>query len=220
MLDIVVAYYHNKNFIDFLNKLNNFDYSYKIIVYDKSNKNLKSDKSFISIQKLENVGREGETYLNHIINNYDNLNEYTLFIQDDTNEHIPNYIEFIKECTHLINNKTKFKLFPCSWRINSPPIIRSIKNGMCPNDLQSVIPNNSIKESCKSNNIYLPQLYRTETCAFFICHKNVIWKHDKSFYIKLRKWLLNNKKNIKKGVVLEHMWKLIFTERISSYSYL
>ena len=52
--------------------------------------------------------------------------------------------------------------------------------------------------------------YTTETCAFFICHKNSILNYEKKFYIKLREWLLSENSN---GFVLEHIWKLIFTDK-------
>lgn len=47
------------------------------------NKGLELDIPFINIQKLINVGREGHTYLYHIIENYNNLSNKTIFIQGD-----------------------------------------------------------------------------------------------------------------------------------------
>ena len=40
------------------------------------------------IIKLENLGREGATYLYHIIQNYDNLDDYTVFIQGNPVDHV------------------------------------------------------------------------------------------------------------------------------------
>lgn len=40
-----------------------------------------------NIIKLDNVGRESHTYLTHIINNYDNLSEKTLFVQGKISDH-------------------------------------------------------------------------------------------------------------------------------------
>jgi hypothetical protein len=121
--DIIVSYYNNNNFLKLLDKFENkFLYKYKVIVYNKSGFDITLKNN--SIQKhLNNVGREGETYLNHIINNYDNLSEYTIFIQDDTNNHIGDYNKFINFCNNIINfcnniinKKQLFALYPASWR--------------------------------------------------------------------------------------------------------
>ena len=88
------------------------------------------------------------------------------------------------------------------------PVRRTICNGNC--NLKTLPSVDSIKISCEKHNIYLPKIYTTETCAFFICHKNYILKHEKTFYIKLREWCLCNTKN---EMVLEHIWKLIFTDK-------
>ena len=82
MLEIVVSHYNN---IHFEKLLTFFNDDTKIIIYDKSNS---YENTGLEIKKIKNEGREGETYLRHIIENYDNLSEYTLFIQDDTNNHI------------------------------------------------------------------------------------------------------------------------------------
>jgi len=50
------------------------------IVYNKGrNFNL----PFTTVKNIENIGREGHTYLYHMINNYENLNEKTIFCQGD-----------------------------------------------------------------------------------------------------------------------------------------
>jgi len=49
------------------------------VIYNKGNDDIQKD--FSNVIKLQNVGREGGTYITHIINNYDNLDDYTIFIQ-------------------------------------------------------------------------------------------------------------------------------------------
>jgi hypothetical protein len=58
---------------------------YSYIVYNKgvNNNFYKSDKCK-NIINLDNVGREGHTYLYHIINNYDNLSDITIFLPGST----------------------------------------------------------------------------------------------------------------------------------------
>lgn len=206
MIDIIISYYNScefENFLDYF--INNIDYDYKVIIYNKSN-NVNYNCNNCNIIKLNNVGREGETYLNHIIENYDNLNEYTLFIQDDTDNHIINQASFLTQIKEIINLNQQFKMFETSWRKGDVPINRTIVGG-CFN-LSTLPSNDSIKLACEFHNIVLPEIYTTETCAFFMCHKDIIQKRPKIFYIKMRSWLLKNDGN---GFTLEHIWKIIFT---------
>ena len=206
--NIIVSYYNNKNFLELLDLFETkFLYKYNAVVYNKSGDEIKLKKIVIH-KYLENIGREGETYLNHIITNYNNLPEYTIFIQDDTNNHIPNYNKFISFCNNIIDNKQLFALYPSRWRPGYGVCRRTIINGIC--NLHTLPSKDSIKICCEKHSIYLPKWYTTETCAFFICHKNSILNHKKNFYIKLREWLLSEHKNI---FVLEHIWKLIFTDK-------
>ena len=75
MVNFVVAKY-NEN-VEWTKKL-----THKVTIYDKS------DTPIESSIKLKNVGREGETFLYHIINNYHNLDDVTVFLQGDPFDHL------------------------------------------------------------------------------------------------------------------------------------
>jgi hypothetical protein len=75
MVNIIVAKY-NEN-VEWTKKLN-----HKVTIYDKSENPIEG-----SI-KLKNVGREGETFLYHIVNNYNNLDDVTVFLQGNPFEHL------------------------------------------------------------------------------------------------------------------------------------
>lgn len=200
-MDIVVSHYNShdfENFVDFLS--NNITAS--IVIYDKSN-TYNNDK--YNVVPRDNVGREGETYLNHIISNYDNLNEYTLFIQDDTENHIPNNEVFLEQCKDVLDKSIKFKMFETTWRKGWGVYKRTVHNGMC--NLSTLPSDDSIKLACEMHNIDVPEIYTTETCAFFVCNREIIKSKTIDFYIHLREWLLEADGN---GFVLEHMWHLIF----------
>lgn len=70
------------------------------------------------ILPLENIGRESHTYLNHIIQNYDNLDDVNVFCQGDSIFHSPNFID-------LISNFKDFQhVQPLSafyWKHGEPP---------------------------------------------------------------------------------------------------
>lgn len=63
----------------------------KITIYNKGEDNLK-----YKYIKLPNIGRESHTYLYHIIENYDNLTELTIFSQGDPFFHSPHFLKLIK----------------------------------------------------------------------------------------------------------------------------
>lgn len=74
---IVVARYDED--ISYLHLFKN-----NIIVYNKGNDDI---STYFNIIKLPNIGRESHTYLYHIITNYNNLADKTLFMQGRVNDH-------------------------------------------------------------------------------------------------------------------------------------
>jgi hypothetical protein len=204
MIDVIVAHYNSFDFEQFVEHFRaNIGYESNVLVYDKSNKYM--NKNNYNVFPRENIGREADTYLNHIITNYDKLSEYTLFIQDDTDNHIIDNGSFTKQCNAVVRANEKFKLFETSWRKGGPVHIRTITNGIL--HLGTFPSSDSIKLTCEKFNIALPRTYNTETCAFFVCHRDIITSRPKAFYIQLHAWVLENVAN---EFVLEHMWKLIF----------
>ena len=94
MIDLVISHYNNQ--LDWILELKKYKLL-NIIIYSK-NPNSSNHIHNIKVIKRLNAGREGETYINHIIENYNELdpNRYTIFIQDDPFEHQSNFIELIK----------------------------------------------------------------------------------------------------------------------------
>jgi hypothetical protein len=75
---------------------------HKITIYDKSENPIEN-----SIP-LENIGKESNTFLYHISNNYDYLYEKTIFLQGDPLGHLPhNYLSnkcfSLEEFIHFLN---------------------------------------------------------------------------------------------------------------------
>ena len=66
------------------------------IIYNKDSSN--EDSRFIT---LENIGREAHTYLHHIVSNYDNLDDYTVFVQGHPFDHSPRLLEKIRYISFL-----------------------------------------------------------------------------------------------------------------------
>ena len=79
-LNVIISHYNAFEYKDFIQFVeNNSKLNSSFIVYNKSNKLIEFNSSNVKVVSLPNIGREGETYLNHIISNYENLNDYTLF---------------------------------------------------------------------------------------------------------------------------------------------
>jgi len=207
-IQTVIAYYNNRHFLDVLEKFNKKDMIFSI--YNKSSHDINGILSD-SIREnsrttcIENKGREGDTYLHHIIENYDNLSDYTLFIQDDTNNHIQNIDEFICITNRIVEEGTLFYQYETTWNENGIITNRRIRDGRL--HLSTISQPYAIKHACAELHINLPGIYVTPTCAFFIVHKSIIHRHSKKFYQNVRTWLLQKDEN---GYILEHIWKLIF----------
>ena len=74
--EIVIAHYNEK--LDWLKP-----YASHTHVYHKGTDLQPAPMGLYAWEKLPNVGRESHTYLQHIINNYDNLAEVTVFLQGE-----------------------------------------------------------------------------------------------------------------------------------------
>ena len=91
--------------------------NHKVTIYDKSETPAQN-----SI-KLKNRGREGETFLYHIVNNYDKLDDVTVFLQGNPFEHLQVLVGWRSELTEKevnnvinkidteINDKSEFTSF-------------------------------------------------------------------------------------------------------------
>jgi hypothetical protein len=84
--EIVVARYNED-----ISWLKDLPKDIKITVYNKGQNDI--PMPYIN---LPNKGRESHTYLYHIVNNYNNLAEMTIFCQGDSISHNPDFINLIK----------------------------------------------------------------------------------------------------------------------------
>lgn len=75
-MDVVVAKYNED--IKWTTMLKG---DFNLIVYDKGQGHLVPGQEKAIGQPLPNVGREAHTYLHHIVSNWDNLAEHTIFLQ-------------------------------------------------------------------------------------------------------------------------------------------
>jgi len=208
--EIVVAYYNSLAFTEILSAFPTE--TTHIRIYDKSEnpekiQEIKTEYPNIDRIPRENRGREGETYLSHIIDQYDSLAPYTIFIQDDTDNHITNRHYFLQITQHVLQEKRAFCAYPCSWKKGGNPYRRTIFNGIT--DLHTFPTPDAVLRASHTFGLNLPHVYQTDICAFFIVSRDRIRARPITFYRELREWLLQEEAN---GFVLEHIWQLIFDQ--------
>jgi hypothetical protein len=202
---IIVCHYNSLDFLEFVDPFTN----YQLNIYDKSNNCNITENSFTKVISCPNIGREGFVYLNYIINNYKILQEYTLFIQDDTQQHIPDINAFYKQTVDVITNNKNFLIYPVWWRNTGEWCqqvhIRYFNNGFSNCGFPNITK--LVQELTDKMNLTLQNGYFTETCSFFIVKKQNILKYSLEQYITLKNMIIEN---VEYEYGLELLWKAFF----------
>jgi hypothetical protein len=187
---IVVARY-NEN-INWCKKFSN------VIVYNKGDCLNNGYNEIL----LPNVGREGHTYYKHICDNYDNLTDYTIFLQGNPFDHSPNIM-------HDLNKYINNPFLNINFEFLSKNIIDCNLSG-CEHhkDLPLIETYEKIFGKRVEN-----MKFKFGAGAQFIVSKKCILNRPKSFYSKIVE-LLENEINPIEGFVIERFHKIIF----NSYS--
>lgn len=107
-IDIVVARYKEN-----LEWINDIDIDINVIIYNKGTAISESDFSrSVTILHVSNIGRESETYLRHIIKNYDTLADYTMFLQGDPFAHTNNFKHVLQNIKKFIKMYSEYHMIP------------------------------------------------------------------------------------------------------------
>lgn len=67
----------------------------RVFLYNKGDRKLSFGDPRVVVINVPNIGREGETYLRHIIENWDSLPERMWFCQGDPFEHSPDFVHLL-----------------------------------------------------------------------------------------------------------------------------
>jgi hypothetical protein len=184
---IVVSRY-NEN-IEWTKQFNN------VKIYNKGNK-LNDNYNEICIN---NVGREGHTYYKYIYDNYDNLEDYIVFLQGNPFDHSPNLINNLNKYIKNENLNLEFE-YLSEWII--PCNLSGCKH-------HKNIPLISVYEKLfneKKNDME----FMFGAGAQFIVSKKQILKRPKEFYLKIVE-MLQYSINPIEGFVIERFHKLVFS---------
>jgi hypothetical protein len=190
--EIVIAAYEKE--LDWVSRLNS---DVKVTIYRKGDIiPLKENEIKISINK----GRCVHTFFNHIYLNYDNLSDYTFFVQDFPFDHWGNVIDIINSSEEEIPKNASLTIggyygyhnnnFGTSWYLDKSSqvgvggIISCQSNGH-PQDLN---PNIDVDKYwnilfLEDNNI--PQTYEFMPGGHFVITKEQIKLRSRQFYKKI-----------------------------------
>jgi len=213
-LDVVIAHYkEDLTWVDIMIPENA-----RVFIYTKSDE-VPNCKREYKHKFLENVGREGSTYLYHIINNYKNntFSDNILFLPGSVDlfyKKFPTYF--------LLNNVGKMDFNSPIMRKNDTLyyyyddlILSNIKKtGYCSTDKNNKTANcdiliykfHTIQEFTKYFNLKYDYITFN---GIFLIKKHLIYNRPKEFYVELRNHL-NNGENILNGHFLERCWYSVF----------
>lgn len=95
----------------------------RIIIFNKGDTldyNLEAHPNIKLLNRVHNVGREGETYLRYLVLEYDNVPEIVLFTQADPFRHHPKYMERLMS---VFNDGFEGSIMPLTtrWNEHLPP---------------------------------------------------------------------------------------------------
>eukprot|EP01065_Artemidia_motanka_P031915 TRINITY_DN3882_c0_g1_i5.p1 TRINITY_DN3882_c0_g1~~TRINITY_DN3882_c0_g1_i5.p1 ORF type:complete len:293 (+),score=51.82 TRINITY_DN3882_c0_g1_i5:61-939(+) len=76
--------------------LDEFKYSTDVWVYSKGRTCTPFSKRGLRCVPLANYGREGASYLHHIVSRWDDLAELTVFAQEEPQEHSPDFLTLVR----------------------------------------------------------------------------------------------------------------------------
>jgi len=212
--EIVISRYNEK-----LQWINQKPFNkHPIVIYNKGiNEYYEINQNVVKRVNIPNVGRESHTYLYHIINNYDNLADVTIFLPGSIDLHhkynrAKQMIEKVEE--------TNCTVFSAVYEAN---IVKTQFNFTLDNYLSSHINNKEINQNAtiQKSNIRPYGKWFEQTfidgekneyvsyCGIFSISKNNILQKPKSYYEKLLNEL-NTHHNPEVGHYIERSWYAIF----------
>lgn len=208
-IEIVVAHYSED--IDWVKP-----YADYVTIYHK----WKEDKPRFPVKKrikIENVWREWETYLQHIINNYDNLADITIFLQWWMLDQLDNRLAYwdLKEYVEEVKKywfSTRRMRF--EFRKN-PQIVFSWKFKKWYDNWEIRHSKNSFAKFYKKifwapQPLILPCFF----AANYAVAKDIIRKRPKKFYEKIHEHLIDHS-NPEEWHYLERLWFKVYNDKLN-----
>ena len=210
---LIIARY-NEN-LEWLKKHEDF----KITVYNKGESY--PDNKFFEVINLENKGRESHTWLYHIVQNYNNLDEINIFMQgriDDLGCMAYNNPKlYLKKINKYGFVASRFgMLSPFHWKYNVG--IEKNKKYKKEWDKKEISRSKiGFRKFAKDLFPNIPLFVATSYGGCFAVKKELIKNHDIDYYYNLLEILSQNKNPIE-GHYLERLWCYMFSQNNLFYT--
>lgn len=227
MTDLVIAYYKEKEALStFAGYANSRNYNLKLYNKGGETPDLNSFIISKSLIDLPNIGQATHTYLNHIIENYDNLADTTIFItgsafRDEKKARKARWLlSNANNCTgfmsqHIWTSDVEdydfelpfydiFDYSNSSIQANS----KRVRTAMVRAD---VTPLGDWIRKHTSYKLNTKRFYRTNKCTFAVS-RDLIQKKPVSFYKSLIKQLEHSDRNLEVIHFFERAWVCIFVD--------
>lgn len=190
---------------------------YFITCYNKGNNDNFKINSPHQVIKLDNVGKCDHTYLYHIVNNYENLSEYIIFLPGSNDvhyknlksKHLINHIEYYKKLVNigtLIENNIKNKFY----NFTMDHYKTTYKNNYELNKIMKT-EESKIKPYGKWYEHHFNDI--NINCytwwGIFAISRDIVYQHPKEYYQKFLDEL-SNSSNPEVGHYIERSWFAIF----------
>jgi hypothetical protein len=162
------------------------DKDVKVTIYNKNQNTLKEGEILLS----PNVGRDVHTFFHHIVENYNNLSDYTFFVQDDPFDHVNNII------AHVNSNQNYWRKFA----------VKRLDGYWCFNTLYTKVmecdrygkPQHTFEPDFDISPIWNslfdepePEIYKFVAAGHFLITKEKIQTRPIDFYQKIKEILEN-----------------------------
>tara|TARA_B100000886_G_scaffold307078_1_gene239858 strand:+ start:6337 stop:7041 length:705 start_codon:yes stop_codon:yes gene_type:complete len=195
--------------LDWLKPYKNFE----IIIYNKGNK--LTNQGFKNILNIDNVGRESHTWLYHIVNNYNSLNDINIFLQGRIDDlgcmayQDPNdYLKRTKKYGFAVSRFGMLTPYHWKWNVGIEKDLRYKKAWENKEISRSKI---GFRKFAKKIFPDIPIIIPTSYGGCFSVKKQLIKQYDLNFYDRLLDNLSHHRNPIE-GHYMERLWCYIFTK--------
>lgn len=233
MTELVIAYYKEYDSLDnfkMYSEINNYD----IHIYNKGgienndiiNSKFSNFKNNFNLSNLPNIGQATHTYLHHVISNYDNLSDITIFMLGSgfRGEKKAKKAHWILKNANNCNGFLSQHIWLSEkndYNFELPYYeIFSYKNNNIQENSQRIktemiraesLPLGKWIENNTHNKLISKRFYRTNKCMFAV-KKDVILKKPISYYKNLIKQLESANRNLEVIHFFERAWVCVFLE--------
>ncbi len=187
-LHLVVSRY--KEDVSWVDELNRENKDLKVTIYNK----------FEGENLLPNLGREAHTYIHHIIENYQNVDDHYMFLQGNPFDH-ENPKGIIRDIVKNYNNYCQYDYYPLNVEL-----LKDL-NGL-PASRRQGFPVGFLYEKIFGEGSS-PQVFESPQGAQFLIKGNLFHRLS-LFQWNLLKQLVSHSSNPIEAHCIEKMWKCLF----------